>query len=104
MAASTLLAVRYIVPGEPESEIHFSSMCKRYMNDYFPDFTNDSCQKSVHLVPHLPQYIPPEPPQGSSGGAKLSSVRFEIYNSFRRDQKTKIREYTGQNYSKIFSR
>ena len=100
MAAAALPSVDYKFPGGADLENpDFHSMCEWYMNSYFSDFVNDSCPRSVHLVPPLPLKIPPEPPESSSGGAfsslstKGKKITKEQYDNFRTVQKSSIDEY-----------
>ena len=97
MAAAALPSVDYKFPGGADLENpDFHSMCDWYMNSYFSDFVNDSCPRSVHLVPPLPLKIAPEPPESSSGGAKsslLTKVSKKQYDNFRTGQKSSIDEY-----------
>ena len=83
----------YSVPGGSAPIQDFKSMCTWYMETFFPNWLSEQGPKGVHLVPPLPQSIPPEPPEGSSGGQKTNQVGIKQYRSFRTGQKTQIDEY-----------
>ena len=94
MAASdSFQNLQYVVPGGCSDINDFRSMCDWYMNLFFPDWLENNTPKGVYLVPPLPLSMPPNPPEGSSGGQKSDNVGYKQYNNFRTGQKSKTEEF-----------
>ena len=85
--------LQYVVPGGCSDINDFRSMCDWYMNIFFPDWLENNTPKGVYLVPPLPLSMPPNPPEGSSGGQKSDNVGDKQYINFRTGQKSKIEEF-----------
>ena len=94
MAASDCFqTLQYVVPGGCSDINDFRSMCDWYMNIFFPDWLEKNTPKGVYLVPPLPLSMPPNPPEGSSGGQKSDNVGYKQYINFRTGQKSKTEEF-----------
>ena len=94
MAASDCFQkLQYVVPGGCSDINDFRSMCDWYMNLCFPDWLENNTPKGVYLVPPLPLSMPPNPPEGSSGGQKSDDVGYKQYMNFRTGQKSKTEEF-----------
>ena len=94
MAASDCFqTLQYVVPGGCSDINDFRSMCDWYMNIFFPDWLENNTPKGVYLVPPLPLSMPPNPPEGSSGGQKSDNVGYKQYINFRTGQKSKTEEF-----------
>ena len=91
MAASDCFQkLQYFVPGGCSDIKDFRSMCDWYMNLCFPDWLENNTPKGVYLVPPLPLSMPPNPPEGSSGGQDVGYIK---YMHFRTEQKSKTEEF-----------
>ena len=92
-AAHCFQKLQYVVPGGCSDIKDFRSMCDWYMNLFFPDWLENNTPKGVYLVPPLPLSMPPNPPEGSSGGQKSEDVGYKQYMHFRTEQKSKTEEF-----------
>ena len=92
-AADCFQNLQYVVPGGCSDIKDFRSMCDWYMNLFFPDWLENNTPQGVYLVPPLPLSMPPNPPEGSSGGQKSEDFRYKQYMNFRTEQKSKTEEF-----------
>ena len=110
-AADCFQKLQYVVPDGCSDIKDFRSMCDWYMNLCFPDWLENNTPRGVYLVPPLPLSMPPNPPEGSSGGQKSDNVGYKQYMSFRTGQKSitekfvfvqKIQKYAVENEMPMF--